>query len=91
MGAIMTKSASRTPGPWHKQRIGASAGWCDIFHRNESGLFAVASTVLKEDATYIVRACNAHDDAVALAKLVLGEVNHDEQLALARRIVGDES
>jgi hypothetical protein len=65
------KATNRTPGPWHvglrqaEKIIYDKSGWaianCTVYHNH-------GDTEPTDNSNFIVRACNAHDDLLAVAK-----------------------
>jgi hypothetical protein len=63
--------AVHTPTPWEIYEGGA------IGHGKNYGIKGVAEAHLwPDDAAFIVKACNAHDDLVAIAREALAVVEH---------------
>lgn len=77
----MTTQTQRTPGPWTVAAYEVG-GRCAIEADDWGQPTEVALASYKDDAAFIVTACNAHDELVAAlqdARDALADLNHREE------------
>ena len=78
----METKTKHTPTPWHTGHFGESEFGREIVFDAHSG--QVCEAIEPDDAAFIVRSCNAHDDLYAALERVCIAISPD----VARHVLG---